>query len=123
MVQERAQTEATENQCGKCRKKQDLQDKGSRPPLEQKQHTGGQGERSCHPLGEPARRRSIFQADDSRPVGQSPVVDHVEEVQAGNEHIPPKDPGQDQNDRGRLEDEIPLGIRIFQSTCHDISSN
>ncbi len=157
MVQERAQAEPAENQCGKRRKQQDLQDEGGRSPLEQKQHADGQGEGSRHPLGEPAGERSGLQADGSRPVGQGPVIDGVERVQAGEERAPPKDPGQDQEDRGRLEDdgrkedrpdrprlkhergepdgttllrrriqslledEIPPGIRIFRSTCHDLS--
>jgi len=36
MVQERAQTEPAENQCGKRRKKQDLQDEGGGPQLAKK---------------------------------------------------------------------------------------
>jgi len=77
VVQERTQAEPAENQCGKCRKKQNLQDEGSRPKPEQKQNTDGQGEGARHPPGEPA----------------------------GDENIPPKDSGQAQKDRGRPEDD------------------
>ncbi len=89
MVQERGLTEPAQYQCGKCRKKQGLQDEGIRPQLEEKQDTDAQGEGSCHPL---ANRRGSGAGSMRTAPGRRLSVGHLRKIGSPFE-IPHGTPG------------------------------
>jgi len=90
VINERAQTETTEDKGGDCGQKEGLKEERGPPPPEQQQRSDYERERAGHALRESAGSGRRPEKDGSRSDTEDSIMDHVKWVPTRQECAPPK---------------------------------